>query len=232
MEAIILAAGLGTRLRPLTDRIPKALVPVDGVPVLERAARRLVAAGAHRLVINTHHFGERIEAYVAEHDGFGVDVRFSRETGDAPLETGGGIQQAARLMDLDAGVQELVRDSRLSLGHAKVLAGVTDILEQERLAKAERMSGEIIAPLKGIPGVQTKMITNVIGHQPFGVTVSVDPSVTGKTNEQVVEELRKGDPPIWTRVPAGREEIVLHVFGLDEGQPKIVGEAIAKVLKG
>ncbi|HUG42125.1 MAG TPA: sugar phosphate nucleotidyltransferase [Longimicrobiales bacterium] len=100
MEAIILAAGYGTRLRPLTDHVPKALVEVDGVPVLERVARRLVDAGAHRLVINTHHLGEQIEAFVRARDGFGVDVRFSRETGEAPLETGGGVQQAARLMEL------------------------------------------------------------------------------------------------------------------------------------
>lgn len=100
MEAIILAAGLGTRLRPLTDHIPKALVEVDGVPMLERVALRLVDAGAHRLVINTHHLGEQIEEFVGGRDGFGVEVRFSRETGDAPLDTGGGIQQAARLMEL------------------------------------------------------------------------------------------------------------------------------------
>lgn len=100
MEAIILAAGLGTRLRPLTNRIPKALVEVDGVPMLERVARRLVDAGAHRLVINTHHLGEQIEDFVRARDDFGVDVRFSRETGDAPLDTGGGIQQASRLMEL------------------------------------------------------------------------------------------------------------------------------------
>lgn len=100
MEAIILAAGYGTRLRPLTDRIPKALVEVDGVPILERVAVRLVDAGAHRLVINTHHLGEQIEAFVRARDGFGVDVRFSRETGEAPLETGGGVQQAARLLEL------------------------------------------------------------------------------------------------------------------------------------
>lgn len=102
MEAIILAAGLGTRLRPLTDRIPKALVEVAGVPILERVARRLVAAGARRLVINTHHLGEQIERYVARRGGWGVDVRISRELGAAPLETGGGIRQAARLLDLDA----------------------------------------------------------------------------------------------------------------------------------
>ena len=101
MEAIILAAGLGTRLRPLTDRIPKALVEVDGVPMLERVARRLVDAGAHRLVINTHHLGEQIEDFVRDRDGFGVEVLFSRETGDAPLETGGGILQASRFLDLE-----------------------------------------------------------------------------------------------------------------------------------
>ena len=101
MEAIILAAGLGTRLRPLTDRIPKALIEVDGVPMLARVARHLLAAGARRLVVNTHHLGEQIEEYVRANDGFGADVLFSRETGDAPLETGGGIKKAARLLDLD-----------------------------------------------------------------------------------------------------------------------------------
>lgn len=100
MEAIILAAGLGTRLRPLTDRIPKALVEVDGVPMLERVARRVIDAGAHRLIINTHHLGQQIEDFVRARDDFGVEIRFSRETGASPLDTGGGIQQAARFMEL------------------------------------------------------------------------------------------------------------------------------------
>lgn len=91
---MIFAAGLGTRLRPLTHHIPKALVPVAGVPVLERAARRLVAAGADRLVINVHWFADRIERFVEEREGFGVDVRISRED-EVPLETGGGLLRAA-----------------------------------------------------------------------------------------------------------------------------------------
>ena len=90
MEAMIFAAGLGTRLRPLTNEIPKALVPVAGVPMLERVARRLVDAGAHRLIINVHWFADQIEAFVEEKDGFGVDARISREEG-RPLETGGGL---------------------------------------------------------------------------------------------------------------------------------------------
>lgn len=93
MDAMILAAGLGTRLRPLTDRTPKPLLRLGGVPLLERIARRLVAAGADRLIINTHHHAAQIERFVAERDGFGVDVRFSPEP-DAPLDTGGGLWQA------------------------------------------------------------------------------------------------------------------------------------------
>ncbi|HUE77707.1 MAG TPA: nucleotidyltransferase family protein [Longimicrobiales bacterium] len=104
MEAIILAAGVGSRLRPLTDRIPKALVEVAGVTMLERVARRVVDAGARRIVINTHHHAEQIETFVRGVDGFGVEVRFSRETGEAPLETGGGIKAAADSLELNGPV--------------------------------------------------------------------------------------------------------------------------------
>lgn len=102
MESLILAAGLGTRLRPLTDRTPKPLIEVAGVAMLERVARRLVAAGCERIVINVHHHADAIEHFVRDRDGFGVEVRFSREEGDAPLETGGGVQQAANHLSLDA----------------------------------------------------------------------------------------------------------------------------------
>lgn len=96
---MILAAGLGTRLRPLTDRLPKALVEVDGVPMLERVARRLVAAGVRRLVVNVHHRAEQVERFVAERNGFGVEVAISWEEGESPLETGGGLLAAAPLFE-------------------------------------------------------------------------------------------------------------------------------------
>ncbi len=98
---MILAAGLGTRLRPLTDDVPKALIQVGGVPMLERVARRLVGAGADRLIINVHHHADQIEAFVEARHGFGVEVVLSRET-DAPLETGGGLLNAAPLLRRDA----------------------------------------------------------------------------------------------------------------------------------
>ncbi len=101
MDAVLFAAGLGTRLRPLTDHTPKALVEVGGVPMLERVALRAIAAGADRLVVNVHHHAAQIERFVEERGGWGVEVRISREEAE-PLETGGGLLQAASLLRRDA----------------------------------------------------------------------------------------------------------------------------------
>lgn len=96
MEAMILAAGLGTRLRPLTNDKPKALVEVGGLTMLERTARRLVEVGADHLVVNVHHFADRVKAFIEEKGGFGAEVSISYEVEEA-LETGGGIRHAAPL---------------------------------------------------------------------------------------------------------------------------------------
>lgn len=101
MEAMILAAGLGTRLRPLTEHTPKALVQVGGAAVLEHVARRLVRAGAERLIVNVHHHADRVVRFLEESDGFGAEVRISREE-PRPLETGGGLLAAAPLFEKEA----------------------------------------------------------------------------------------------------------------------------------
>lgn len=100
MDALLFAAGLGTRLRPLTDAVPKALIGVGDVPMLERVARRVVDAGADRIVVNVHHHALVIEGFVRERQDFGVSVVFSRE-GERPLETGGGLLRAAPLLRRD-----------------------------------------------------------------------------------------------------------------------------------
>lgn len=100
MEAVVFAAGLGTRLRPLTERLPKALVEVAGRPMLEHVIRRLIAAGADRIVINTHPFPEQIRRFLEATD-FGVEILESYEP-DGPLETGGGLKRAAALLRRDA----------------------------------------------------------------------------------------------------------------------------------
>jgi hypothetical protein len=100
---------------------------------------------------------------------------------------------------------------------------------EERLVMAEEQSRAIIAPLQGIPGVSAELITNVIGHQPFGVELHVDPALTGMTAADVVTRLKDGDPPVWTRVREGEDYIILHVFGLFEGQDTYVGQRIASL---
>jgi N-acetyl-alpha-D-muramate 1-phosphate uridylyltransferase len=99
MDAFVFAAGLGTRLAPLTADRPKALVEVGGVALLERVARRLVAARATRIVVNACPFADDIEAFLRERDGFGVEVVVAREA--TPLETGGGLLAAAPLLRRD-----------------------------------------------------------------------------------------------------------------------------------
>jgi NDP-sugar pyrophosphorylase family protein len=96
MEAMILAAGEGTRLRPLTDRVPKALVQVDGRPLLTWVVERLVRAGADRIIVNTHHYGELIHAHLRDHAPAGVEIAVSPEPG-GPYDTGGGLLAAAHL---------------------------------------------------------------------------------------------------------------------------------------
>lgn len=93
MRAMIFAAGLGSRLKPLTDTMPKALVPVGGRPMLEHVILKLKAAGFTEIVINIHHFGEQILDFLKANQNFGVTIRISDETA-CLLDTGGGIKKA------------------------------------------------------------------------------------------------------------------------------------------
>ena len=98
---------------------------------------------------------------------------------------------------------------------------------EERLAETETKCRNMLDPLRGIAGVTVELIDNIIGHQPYGVTLEVNSSVTGISAHDVVDLLKAGDPPIWTRVREGDTGIVLHAFGLNEGEDKIVGQRIA-----
>ncbi len=102
MKAFVLAAGLGTRLRPLTDRMPKALVPVGGVPLLEQLFIRLKDAGYDEIVVNVHHFADMIEDFLAEKENFGLKVEISDER-DLLRETGGAVRHAAPLLESPEG---------------------------------------------------------------------------------------------------------------------------------
>jgi NDP-sugar pyrophosphorylase family protein len=98
MKAMVFAAGRGTRLKPLTDSRPKALVEIGGVTLLEQVMRRLVGAGVTEVIINLHHFGEMIPPFMESKGLFGlrrVEYSFEHEL----LDTGGGLKQAAWFFD-------------------------------------------------------------------------------------------------------------------------------------
>lgn len=96
MKAMILAAGLGTRMRPLTDSTPKPMLLVAGVPLIEYHVRNCVRAGIAQIVINHAYLGEQIEAYLGDGRRFDCTIEYSRE--GEPLDTGGGIFRALPLL--------------------------------------------------------------------------------------------------------------------------------------
>ena len=98
MKAMIFAAGLGTRLRPLPNDRPKALVEIGGKTMLERVIGRLAQAGFDDITINIHHFGQKIIDYLDQHHNFGLNIHISDEC-DLLLDTGGGILKARQFLD-------------------------------------------------------------------------------------------------------------------------------------
>lgn len=97
-QAMIFAAGLGTRLKPLTDNKPKALVEVSGTPLLEIVIKQLIKYDFNEIVINVHHFAEQIIDFLDKKKNFGITIHISDERGEL-LETGGGMKKAAHFFN-------------------------------------------------------------------------------------------------------------------------------------
>ena len=118
---MIFAAGLGTRLKPITDTMPKALVPVCGQPLLYHVVRKLVAAGYDDLVVNVHHFPDQIIHYLHSHD-FGARIAVSDER-DFLRETGGGIRYAASLL-LEASTPPEMREEPFLVHNVDIVSNL------------------------------------------------------------------------------------------------------------
>jgi len=98
MKAMIFAAGIGSRLQPLTDKIPKALVEVAGKTILQHSIKHLVSYGFTDIIINLHHFPDKIKQTLKENNNFGAQITFSEEY-DELLDTGGGLNKAGWFFD-------------------------------------------------------------------------------------------------------------------------------------
>lgn len=102
---------------------------------------------------------------------------------------------------------------------------------EARLATVEAKCVQMYNAIKDIPGIEAEMMDNIIGHQPFGVKFRIDKEATGLSHQDLVDKLKEGDPPIFTRVRDGDDYMLLHAFGLNEGEEHIVGERIAALFQ-
>jgi mannose-1-phosphate guanylyltransferase len=188
-RAMVLAAGFGTRLAPLTNTLPKPLVPVAGVPFLDHLLGWLRDGGIREVVINLHHLGQLIEAHVGDGARFGLAVRYSRET--TILDTGGGIKHAQALLDgepffvangdslLEISLGELADFHRARRGIATLAVrpdpeaarlGLVEIDDDARIRRiAGRPDGVAARPLRGFmfPGLHV-LEPSIFQHMPVG----------------------------------------------------------------
>ncbi|BAX78936.1 nucleotidyltransferase family protein [Labilibaculum antarcticum] len=131
LNAMIFAAGLGTRLKPYTDSKPKALVVLAGTPLLERVILKLIDLKVDRIVINVHHYADMIEDFLRTNNNFGVDIRISDEREEL-LDTGGGLKKA----------------SDLFIPNAPVLIYNVDVfssLDLSKLINSHKLSGSLVS---------------------------------------------------------------------------------------
>lgn len=210
MDGMILAAGRGTRLRPLTDTKPKALIEVGGVPMLERVARRMVAAGVDRLIVNVHHHADQVVDFIEARDGFGVDVRISREEGH-PLETGGGLAHARG---------HFRKESPFLLHNVDVIcdadlaAMVAAHMEADRAARAGSAEAGVLATL----AVQQRDASRFLRFDQAGLQARVDTRESGGVDTARPVHGRTVD-----RAFAGIHVVSPAIFdGLDRGAYSII----------
>lgn len=142
MRAMIFAAGLGTRLKPLTDTLPKALVPLAGKTLLQWQIERLKAAGITDIVVNVHHFPDMIINYLRENDNFGCRIAVSDER-DMLLETGGGLRKAKEL--LTSSPNSLIASSPILICNVDILSNI-DLPTLLQAYNPEEMGVVVVSP--------------------------------------------------------------------------------------
>ena len=151
MKAMIFAAGLGTRLKPLTDTLPKALVPLAGKTLLQWQIERLKAAGITDIVVNVHHFADKIIDYLRQNDNFGCNIQVSDER-DMLLETGGGLRKAQPLhtsnlspLTSNLSPNSLITSSPILVCNVDILSNI-DIPALLRAYNPEEMGLVVVMP--------------------------------------------------------------------------------------
>ena len=144
MRAMIFAAGLGTRLKPLTDTLPKALVPLAGKTLLQWQIERLKAAGITDIVVNIHHFPDMIINYLRDNDNFGCRISVSDER-DMLLETGGGLRKAKSLLLGIGSLESGNNDEPILICNVDILSNI-DLPTLLQAYNPEEMGVVVVSP--------------------------------------------------------------------------------------
>ena len=201
MKAMLFAAGLGTRLRPLTDTLPKCLVPVNGRPMIDYPMRLLRHYGIRQIVVNVHHHAEQVEKHLGDGSRFGVEFTYSRER--ELLDTGGGLLGAKSFLDEGTFViinSDVLIDLRLDevlRFHRRQQAAVTLVLRKDPRAEAygaiwtdiegrirkllhHHAPGGKAVPLEqymftGVHVVEPRIFQYMEGPEPFSITRTTYP---------------------------------------------------------
>jgi NDP-sugar pyrophosphorylase family protein len=209
MRAMILAAGFGTRLRPLTNTVPKALVPVAGRPLVEYSLLLLKAYGIEDIVINLHHLGGKIREALGDGSAYGLRITYTAE--DPILESGGGIKNAQPLLDggtfivvncdtiIDIDLDVLVATHRLKKSVATLVlrpdpdATSYGLLETDTRGRLRRIRGEPAELEVSVP-LSQYMFTGcqILEPRVFDYMSEVRPFST--TRETYPNMLRAGEP--------------------------------------
>lgn len=165
---MIFAAGLGTRLKPLTDTMPKALVPVAGQPLLWHVVMKLKGSGFERVVVNVHHFADQIIDYLKVNGNFGLDIRISDER-EQLLETGGGIKKAAPFFDADSPILihnvDILSNIDLAALYDKAQSAEALLLVSQRQTKRYLLFNDEMA-LQGWTNIETGELKGPIALSP------------------------------------------------------------------
>lgn len=163
---MIFAAGLGTRLKPITDTRPKALVEIGGRTLLEGVIAKLKEAGAGEIVVNVHHFAQMIIDYLKVHNNFGMDIRISDESQEL-LDTGGGIKHAIPLFNKEEQVLihnvDIMSNVDLAKFYDSNTQAAATLLVSKRTTSRYLLFDEEMR-LRGWTNVKTGEVKSPLGH--------------------------------------------------------------------
>ncbi len=186
MKGLIFAAGLGTRLYPLTENMPKALVNLAGKPMLQHVIEKFKAAGITEIVINNHHFADKITDFIKANENFGVNIILSQEK-DYPLETGGGLLRAAQWLGEDEPVvihnADIYTDFPLDeMAEAHVKSGADATLLVDSRKSSRQLLMDSAGRMRGWTNLTTGEIrpagteTSALVQRAFGGVHIINPS--------------------------------------------------------